>query len=324
MRFTRGMGLFRKATVLTLAVLSVSAVTLMALNVFGASPKHQDSAKAKSATSTKIASAQVSARTSSRLRPPPARAHLDKGPAFTRGCSEMRRDSRVIACHFGKRDSDTTIALFGDSHALQYSPPLIQLANRRGLHLVTFLRGRCVISDVNFERPCDRWRNAAIRRIQALKPDRIVVSASTGSKYQVKRGGRKLSRQASERFLRPGMARILRRLANTRTEEGRRPLVTLIRDQPIARFMPSKCLTRFPNRPARCSFPARRPNPPGFTVMGARRVPAVRIVNPTPLFCRNGRCPAVRGNIVVFRDSYHLSATYARTLAGWLAKRIGV
>jgi hypothetical protein len=37
---------------------------------------------------------------------------------------------------------------------------------------------------------------------------------------------------------------------------------------------------------------------------------------------RGRRCPAVVGNALVYRDTYHLSATYARTLAPWLMRRL--
>src|SRR5690606_3098150 len=44
----------------------------------------------------------------------------------------------------------------------------------------------------------------------------------------------------------------------------------------------------------------------------------------TDVFCRDGRCPPVIGNVFVYRDSHHVTASYMRTLAPVLAQRLGV
>ena len=58
-------------------------------------------------------------------------------------------------------------------------------------------------------------------------------------------------------------------------------------------------------------------------LVAAREVQGVRLVDPGPVVCPGGTCPAARDGMVVFRDTAHLSATYALTLADWLEERIG-
>ena len=38
--------------------------------------------------------------------------------------------------------------------------------------------------------------------------------------------------------------------------------------------------------------------------------------------CTASECPIVVGNVVVWRDTHHLTATYARMLAPYLAERL--
>lgn len=318
------MELLRKAAVLCFAVSLVSASVVLASNVSGTSSGHQDPANEHSANFNQTASRDAEISRAGQLRPPPARAKFDKGHAHANGCGTPRRDAKVVTCRYGKRNAPTTVALFGDSHALQYSPTLATLAQRRNIQVVTFLRGSCVIADVNYEGRCNRWRNNAIRRIQNLKPDVIAVSSATGNSYVVKRGGNTLNRQNSEKFLRSGMARTLRKLVNTGNGKGGKARVVLLRDQALAPFRPPDCLRNNANRPGRCAFRTNRPNPPGFDWAGAKRVERVRIINPMSYFCGKDWCPAVSGNIVVFRDKYHITATYARTMTQWLARRLGI
>lgn len=267
-------------------------------------------------------SATVSARRK-KLKPAPHRAKFDKGIAHSKGCAPVRRDGKVTICKFGKKNAPKKVALFGDSHGVQYAPPLIGLRDQKNFRLFTYLRGGCILADVKaVESACNKWRNNAIRRIRNLKPDLIIVSQATGSSYVVKRGGRTLSRKKSERHLRSGMARTLRKLVRVSSHNGGKSKVVLLRDQALAPFRPPDCLKKNANKPGRCAFRTKRPNPPGFDWAGAKRVSKVKIFNPMSYFCGKKWCPAVSGNIVIFRDKYHLTATYARTMVRWLGKRL--
>lgn len=48
-------------------------------------------------------------------------------------------------------------------------------------------------------------------------------------------------------------------------------------------------------------------------------LPTVKSMDFTKYFCQNGTCPAVVNNVVVFRDSNHMTSEYSRTLAKPLA-----
>lgn len=49
---------------------------------------------------------------------------------------------------------------------------------------------------------------------------------------------------------------------------------------------------------------------------------SVHLLDMSDRFCAGGSCSPVIGNVVVFRDSHHMTASYARMLAGELKDRI--
>jgi hypothetical protein len=50
--------------------------------------------------------------------------------------------------------------------------------------------------------------------------------------------------------------------------------------------------------------------------------PLLKPLDMTDAVCRKDRCRAVEGNVLVYHDSHHLSATYVRTMAAELGRQI--
>ena len=48
----------------------------------------------------------------------------------------------------------------------------------------------------------------------------------------------------------------------------------------------------------------------------------VHLVDFTDLFCSQGQCPAVIGNVLVYRDKHHVTGTYMRTMAPAVWERL--
>jgi hypothetical protein len=53
-------------------------------------------------------------------------------------------------------------------------------------------------------------------------------------------------------------------------------------------------------------------------VLGAR----VQLVDMTSFYCNSTECPAVIGNVIVYRDGHHLTRTYAKSLAPYFHRSI--
>lgn len=240
----------------------------------------------------------------------------DKGPAILDGCRSGVEHVEPWTCIYGDPSSARTVVLWGDSHAMQYTPPLVALAERNGWRLVALFRSNCLVADTDYKPECDAWRSNAMERIEAEEPDLVVTSTSTGNGYALWQDGERLTREASEPLLRDAFAETLRQLM---AMTGERPgSVVVIRDLPWAEEPPVNCLEQYPDDPGRCAFRGIRKNPPGFDLEAAELVDGVRLVDLSSVVCPGGRCPAVRDGAVVYRDAVHLSATYALTLADQL------
>jgi hypothetical protein len=48
----------------------------------------------------------------------------------------------------------------------------------------------------------------------------------------------------------------------------------------------------------------------------------MRTLDLTDQFCGEDKCPAVRGGVVVYRDSNHITASYSKTLAETLGASV--
>ena len=144
-----------------------------------------------------------------RARPPPARdaAAARRGPGARRPRPVARDRRRRPARHLrgrlppghrrastpatassASRRADVTVVLFGDSHAAQWFPALERLATDRGWRLVSMTKSGCTTADLNVWNgivkrtydECNRWREAALGRIAAERPELVVVSDSRG------------------------------------------------------------------------------------------------------------------------------------------------
>jgi peptidoglycan/LPS O-acetylase OafA/YrhL len=261
--------------------------------------------------------APVPQRMAAAVRPHPRDVREDRGELYEDGCMIWGSNLEPGPCVYGDPTSKTTVVLLGDSHALQYFPALRRLAEQRRWRLVGLVRAGCVIADVDYRPHCNEWRKRILRRIHLReRPSLIVVSNATASRYKVVRGGSRLDRDASQPLLETGFARTLLRLQQT----GAR--LAVIRDQPMAPRAPAECVAESLRRLDRCAFAAERSDERSFDARAARDIPGVRLIDPMPVLCPNGRCPAVIGNVVVYRDTYHLTATFARTMTAWLDRQL--
>ena len=251
------------------------------------------------------------------LRPNPLHARDDRGVAFKDGCLILAPETEPPDCVYGDPDSEVTVAILGDSHALQYSPTMIKLAERNGWRLLTFMRGACVIANVNYRPGCLEWLNNALDRIEAEEPDLVITTTGTTDRYKVRDDdGEDMSREESMPFLIQGFRDTHKRLLDTGAK------VVLIRDQARAPFVPHECVADAMGALRKCAFKPRRSDENSFDFLAVRKMKRVTMIDPMKILCPRDLCPAVIGNAVVYRDSYHLSATFAETLADWLERRL--
>lgn len=251
-----------------------------------------------------------------KVSPDPARADRDYGELFFDDCMAWEEEVTQPDCTYGNRNSKKKVLLFGDSRAMLYFPAIYEIAKERDWKLVGLVRGNCLVADVDYEEFCDRWRRNMFTRIfQEERPDMVIVASATKSMYRVKLGGEQLSREASQPYLIRGMIRTI----NTLKAAGIK--VVVLRDHTASPFKASKCVARNPQNIRRCAFRPMDRSERAFELYAASRT-GTKVVDAQPMFCRRTICPAVIGDVPVYLDRYHVTATFSETLSPWLSTKI--
>jgi len=301
---------------------AAAVATGVALSAGVASPPALSASEAEGAGQlVRTGSVQASARA---LRPPPKDASGDRGRPFDDGCLVAERETTSPPCVYGSRRSATTVVLFGDSHAMQLFPALEHVAKRRRWRLVILTKAGCPPSVVKVVSPlsrraypqCDDWREYALRRIERTERPFLVLAAGSAH-HRVLLGGRRLDSAAATRALAAGWIPVLRRLRASGTE-----VVTML-DPPRVPFDVPACVSEHLDELGRCTFARAGAMARSETVSAAwRGVRGVRVLDATDQFCLGEVCPSVIGDVLVYRNSGHVTASFAATLAPWLDRRL--
>jgi hypothetical protein len=236
------------------------------------------------------------------------------------GCPVVDLHSmKADACVYGDTASPITVVLTGDSHAEQFSTPLNAIATTQGWRFQSMARTGCP-----FTATMPRWpedmdvcssSNTLVRdELLRMHPDVVVTSDMQPRGYERWHGWRwpSLEEQTA------GYRELWRPLVDA----GIRLVV--IRDTPSPSFLVPECVERNgPYSPA-CQLPraeaADASSDP--VLLAARGLPGVDVVDLTDHLCNSTICPAVVGNVLVYRDN-HITDTFARTLTGPLMQALG-
>jgi peptidoglycan/LPS O-acetylase OafA/YrhL len=231
-------------------------------------------------------------------------------------------------CRYGPGRNDTTVVLFGDSHAAQWFPAMDSIAGARGWTLVNLTKTGC--PSVWVEVPnaklgrryleCEQWREHAIRRIVALRPRLVLVTSA--SSYNVILGDAQPHTDSSavaRRAWHDGIVRTLSALAPS----GAR--LAFLQDTPRMPWDVPRCLVRRVDEPERCAVSRRRAVNAGAAASerhAALSVPGTAFVSLDDRICDGDRCPAMKDGVVRYSDSDHLAVRFAQSLAPALSAEL--
>jgi SGNH domain (fused to AT3 domains) len=224
-------------------------------------------------------------------------------------------DRMAEPCVFGDRASAFRVVLVGDSHAGMWLPAMIPIAERRHWRLEFYGKPACptlpfTIWNEQENRPfgaCDRFREYVLGQLRGDRPDLVVV---TNESF-----GRKLARgvPVTAEQWRAGMVKTLGTL---RGLAGR---VVVLGDTPVLDQSAPDCLAAHPANVTACFTTRARATARVWNAAdeAAARATGAGYVPVLPWLC-TALCTPVIGNITVYRNRFHLSATYARMLSGVL------
>ncbi|WP_084546525.1 acyltransferase family protein [Glycomyces arizonensis] len=252
------------------------------------------------------------------LQPPLDNARQDKPLPYQAGCMTMQAATEPADdCWFGDPDGDKTMVIFGDSHATQWFPPLNQLAEVSGWKMLVLTKAACsapVVEEYNSERgreytECTEWRENALDEIEDLEPELVFASNSDNKEV--------LADDPDQAWV-DGWIETAERLTAAADE------VYVMADTAWGVGNVPDCLSEHPKDATACVndlddavvFPERREK-----AMAAVADVGAEVIDPIPWICdtEEGKCPVVVGNLLVYRDSNHLSARFASQLAPQLA-----
>jgi len=254
------------------------------------------------------------------LRPSLLEANRDTSPLYGTGCHQYLEERAAQGCVFGDPDGDITVAIWGDSHAAQWFSAIDLIAEQRGWRLVSITQGGCPVIDVlTWNRSgdavfdhCAPWRDNVLDRFAEEEVDVVLLGQHYGLLDADSRGAVSASVWAEQ------LPALLDRVSETMT-----PIVLI--DSPDPPEDVPTCLSEHPEEIEVCE-----PGAPGNTEAAVaatiREITAERgvgTIDPRPWLCVDDRCPVVVGDILVYRDSHHLSDTFVRWFTPVLDRAIG-
>jgi peptidoglycan/LPS O-acetylase OafA/YrhL len=251
------------------------------------------------------------------LTPDPERAGEDRPSADVDRCQVDERTSTPVRCEFGVGDGPVTVALVGDSKALQWLPALERAAPGQGWRIITYGKSSCAFAAGTTElsrahyQSCDDWNAAVVRQLVADPPDVVVTSTQADTALR----GDTVSRAALVDYL----ARRWKGLQRAGVP------VAVIGDNPGSPSDLDSCMARNPRHLTRCAFD--RETALANTGLDAQRAaalksPGVEVIDLTPWICPVDRCPVAIGHVVIHRAGDHITATYAATLGPQIARQL--
>lgn len=246
------------------------------------------------------------------VAPPLRSARYDTGLVYENDCHVYYDTEAKTDCIFGDPNGSITIALFGDSHAAQWFPALDIVARENGWRLLSLTQGGCPFIDVitynatdNIDLTyCRPWRESV--RDYLRSQDVSVVFLSQYYRLRAASDRQAIAASAYEELL-PGLLDDFR-------ADGIEPVV--IADTPYFEREVPGCLVENRRRMDRCAPGAALPELQEVEATIRRVVDDRRVglIEPRRWLCVDDYCPPVVGNLLVYRDQSHLSATFVEWL----------
>jgi hypothetical protein len=224
-------------------------------------------------------------------------------------CQQNERDPEVTMCNYGvQAGALKTIALVGGSHSEHWLPALEGVARQNQWNIIAITKSACPFTDGGGGRAshCVQWNENVHDMLVKLKPDAVFMTStrqSDGSK--------------NKEVVPSGYLKNWDRLA----QHG----ITVIAVRDTSRFGRNnlECVDANPTDIMRCARPRVEIFDEEDPARRLERKPEnVSFIDLTDRFCDETLCFPVIGNVLVLRDSHHISIEYARTLASPLGERM--
>lgn len=259
------------------------------------------------------------------ILPAPGSAKLDRGPAYggngSQRCIGEVKGTDLVSCKYGSPDARFRVVLIGDSHAAHWLPAFERAAVDYHWNFTGLTKSGCAFADVTVQygspgQPakdypeCDEWKWKALEWILAQKPDLVVISESPNHRTAG------MSPAQSQEVVAKGIVAMAERVR----ADG--IAVAMIKHTPWMPLNAPTCMSKPGATIAACSGDRRKVVRDAALNMASRMDPQLRLLDFDDAFCKGDACPVVIGNVFVYRDQHHMTATFSRTLSRVVHEKI--
>lgn len=240
-------------------------------------------------------------------------AASDNPAVYDMGCHQTATGTEAKSCVFGNEASDFSIAVVGDSHAAQWVPALTDVAQKNGWRLESFTKSACSFTRATLTYEggaydtCTAWNQAVTTALTGpSRPDFVLV---TSSDYE----GRQPGLTSIEGFTDAWAS-----LRNAGV-----PFAVLA-DTPRPGINVPECVSANPEQLSKCAVDWAKAGQNGTADLleAAKNIGNVPVVDVNRMICPESVCAPIVGQVLVYRDTNHLTATYAKSLAGPLGTQL--
>lgn len=245
---------------------------------------------------------------------------------YANGCHADITATRPKLCSFGAANADTSLVLFGDSHAAQWFPALERIVAQRGWSLTTITKSSCPSVDVPTSRngdsydACDAWRRAAIAAIRERRPTLLLISNFSHRDVPLGRSTGNIDASPAARAAwRDGMVATLAAVRDSTTR------LVIVQDTPEPGFDVPTCLAKhLHDGQTACTMASRHPDADAVASAeaAAAAIAGAGVIDLSTSVCPAPRCGTIRNGVPVFRDQHHLTVAFAQSLSAALGTAI--
>jgi peptidoglycan/LPS O-acetylase OafA/YrhL len=252
------------------------------------------------------------------MRPSVLEARDDLPMTSIDGCVSDFLSTELVMCEYGDRSATRTVALAGGSHSEHWITALDELGRRHGFTVTTYLKMGCPLTTAEVPiiagslepyPECRVWIDEAMSRMVADRPDFVFTTAT------------RPYTDAPGDFVPGNYLGIWDRF-----EDAGIPVLAL-RDTPWmfrdgVLFSPPDCLAAGGDADS-CGLPrseALNDRNPALDYVD--RYPGLQLLDLSDAVCSAEVCRAVEGNVLVYHDEHHLSATYVRSMTDELERQL--
>ncbi|MEY8567579.1 acyltransferase family protein [Corynebacteriaceae bacterium 7-707] len=221
-----------------------------------------------------------------------------------------------VPCAYGDTDSDRTMYLAGGSHSEHFIPALDIIGRERGIRVVPMVKMGCVLG-MQIERlrggdyeECYAWQEKVTRHILDNPPTDGVFMTSTRPTARTGAGPDQVP---------DGYVDVVRRFSEAGIHTwGVRDNPWRQTDGTLGNSMLCVADGGDPDECGPSAAELLEDNP----ALDAYRGLDITHIDLTAAYCRDGVCPAVVGNVLVYRDGNHFTPTWVTMMAPELSRQM--